>query len=69
MENFEHKPDVSQALLRIAEIKNMIGVMGANSNEFSDLAKIEVDLQKSVLKPEDAISRANLILDSKQDYH
>ena len=57
------------ALAEVAAIREQVIVMGANDSESSEFKIIIDKLEKGELKPEVALTHAQNILNSKQDYH
>lgn len=61
--------DKEQARMMIAEIRQRVAIMGANDSEFWNLDLICDKMEKGESTPEEAVTEANGVLSSKQDYH
>lgn len=59
----------SEAMRRIIALASQAEVMGANDYEPSAFKRLQQELEEGTLSPEAAISQAEEILNSKQDYH
>lgn len=57
------------ALVRIEEIKSQLASSGANDSEFSDIRQIQTALENDEITPKESLSRAEEILNNKQNYH
>lgn len=64
-----HPHAVNEALGAIAMIEQQAMGMGANDYEPAAFASIKHALQSQELSPDEAVARAQGVLDSKQDYH
>lgn len=62
-------PVVSEAMQQIASIEQQTQVMGANDYEPSAFVRIRERLERNEISPQQAITEAQAILDSKMDYH
>lgn len=69
MPNRKDKKNQSDALAEITIIEQQARVQGANDYEQSAFKLIRKQLEGGNLTPQEAILRAQAILDSKQDYH
>ena len=65
----DNKIDIGIARQHIESVRAEVAQMGANDSEFSSLNQIISDLEDRIITPEEAISRANKVRDSKQSYH
>lgn len=73
--NFDKMPEnklettISDALNFIESTRSEIAVMGANDSEMDELDKIKSAVESKKISPQEAISKALGIKESKQDYH
>ncbi|MCC7436671.1 hypothetical protein IT402_02240 [Candidatus Nomurabacteria bacterium] len=71
-ENFgEDKNEITKetAEAEINMVMQEVSVMGANDHELGTLREILDDLKKERISPQEAITKAVNIRESKQDYH
>jgi hypothetical protein len=61
--------DKDHARENIMFIRQNIYMLGANDREFSEIDIILKDLEDGAIEPEEAVRRAFVIENSKQDYH
>lgn len=61
--------NVDQALAEIGVIEGQVYVMGANDSEMGDIEQIRLKMRNEEITPEMAVTLAQRVLDSKQDYH
>jgi hypothetical protein len=68
-EKAEKKVDIKQAVMIIGEIRQQVGIMGANDYEIPALDSILNALNEGECTPEEAVKQAHIIRDRKSDYH
>ena len=54
---------------QIGVILNHVSVMGFNDFEIPELMRLMEDVKNEKVDPQEAVTRANCILEQKQDYH
>lgn len=72
MESNQHSERIlsySEARAEIEAIRAEIAAMGANDSEFSSLDQIVADLVADDITPQEAVTRARAVRDSKQADH
>lgn len=70
IEHTEHgAPSHSEAMARIGIIEQQAQQMGANDYESSAFKRIREELERGERTPSEAVAAAQIVLDTKQDYH
>ena len=64
----ELSSEQKRALAEISYTRQQCSIMGANSDEFPALAKLEQQVRQGTLDPQVAIENAQAILAAKSDY-
>lgn len=54
---------------QIGVILNNVSIMGFNDYEIPELMKLMDEVRNEKVNPQEALNRANFILEQKQDYH
>jgi len=62
------EPAATDPLAVIAEIRQEVGLLGRNDNEFSRLAEIEAQLRERQIQSDEAIRQAREVLSGKQEH-
>ena len=65
----EPRLSVEEARMEVRRLWGDMGVMGANDHESAAVQEILEQLDTGEITPEDAVARAQKLLDSKMDYH
>ncbi len=60
---------IGQAIQEISHIEQLAQVMGANDYETSAFEQIRKEVLVGNISPQEAVKKANAILESKNDYH
>lgn len=69
MREMEKMEAINYALMQVGELRDRANSMGANDSELPELNAIMDRLRNKEIDPNEAVRRANEIVESKQDYH